>query len=304
MTNLAAIDVGSNGARLLLANREGQVLRKRRSTGLGHTPFRYGEFRPQCFEKVFDLFEHFVPLMKEHNVSRGLCVATSAFREAANASALTDAVAQRFGIPINIISGQTEIELVLRGIQRELDPGEAPHILIDIGGGSTELALAQGPLCLANLSIDVGTLRLLDEKPSRQKSLLKTLKERVARDLLPALKTDEPVRLIGTGGNLRRLGKLKPLMLDKSKTSRLDQTHFKTIAYTLENMKTQERIRDLDLDPNRAEVIVPACHILDSCLPPSLWERMELPNGGLVDGVLDALTEPEDEALGLNKFYF
>lgn len=307
--NVAAIDIGSNGARLLLAElrEDGSYrtyLRKRSPIRFGAEAFRHGEFRHSTFTEAFALFEDFRQTMEHAGVVHCLCVATSAFRQARNASQLIREVVERFKFTINIIDGDLESELVLRGIYREVDcPTGQCYLLIDVGGGSTEIVLARGAECSRACSVEVGTIRLLQGMGEREQlevaghQLLGQLGTRIARDILPHLpETAAPIPIVGTGGNLRRLGKLKKLLLDSDKekggggdSGQLERNQFENIVAQVLQTPYRQRIERWGLRPSRAEVIVPACHIIATCLQQLHWVRMQLPQGGPVDGAMDML---------------
>ena len=205
---IAAIDVGSNGMRLLLGELRGDGSyrvgpRKRVFGRFGEEPFQYGEFRQKSFDLAFKLFGKFSRIMEREGVRHCLCVATSAFREAKNSSQLVQAVAERFHLSINVVDGQLESDLVIAGVWGEIDCGNHPYILIDIGGGSTEIVLAQGKRNRKMLSVEVGTVRLLPEmeRPSMGGPQLHLLREGMAREILPALAGGgQVVPVVGTGG--------------------------------------------------------------------------------------------------------
>ena len=235
-------------------------------------------------------------MMKEHGVDHCLCVATSAFRSSRNAGDLVREVRERFGLAINIISGELESDLVTRPFRR---PGES-CLFVDVGGGSTELTLT-GPR-EQWLSVEVGTVRLLQvmerskerERPLELLKLLKLLENQVGRAFDPGVFT-VPQPLVGTGGNLRCLGKLKKTILNKDSPETIRPKHLQAIGDRVMASSSRERVKDWGLSENRAQVIGPACLILETILFKALggmsWERMELPQGGLVDGVFHFMQE-------------
>ena len=242
---IAAIDLGSNGARLLLAEQmKGSgyriLARKRFSLRLGEDPFRHGEFRRKGRDSLFELLHSFEKMMEDEGVEACLFVGTSAFRDAQNTPALVEEVFKSFGYSINVIDGLKEGGLLVRGIQREVSC-KGPFLVIDIGGGSTEMAVVHGQKTLKLISLDVGTVRPLNEKS------IFFLKKKMAETIIPLLGEREPVLVVGTGGNLRRMGKLKKTMLKKENISSLKPTHFETIVDHLLESSHSERVEKFGL---------------------------------------------------------
>ena len=256
--------------------------------------FQYGEFREQSFGKGVQSLEHFVQVMKKKSVQHCLCVATSAFRTASNAPLLINEVKKNLNLSINIIGGDLESILSLMGVQRELEEDliKAPHILIDLGGGSTEVTLAKERKPLRSLSIEVGTIRLLQkmDTPTKREKALKLLTKTIAQRILPQIDFNEAsIPIVGTGGNFRRMGKLKTLLLNKQDSSYMKNSHFHAISEKILETPYEKRVQLWGLSPNRAQVIEPACLILKACLKDLPWKKIYLPQGGLVDGSIEFL---------------
>ena len=293
--------MGSNGVRLVVGQLSPQGLstihlRKRVPVCFGQEVFEYGEFRHQSFEQAQQLFSDFCQIMHQESVEQCLCVATSAFREAKNSAQLTQEITGAFNLFINILDGSAESALIVRGVSQQLPLAHRHHLLIDIGGGSTEITLARGEDVVKAISIEVGTRRLLQRGKSPQqwqeplKALSNSVKRRIFSHFTPQVSKD--LQFIGTGGNLRCLGKLKKTLLDKDNTSCLKHKHFQLIFPQLMATTYQQRIQQWDLKPDRAEVIIPACYILNACLGElEQWPEIQLPPGGLADGAFSLLAQ-------------
>ncbi len=303
---LGAIDIGSNGVRLLLGelDAKGEVhfyFRKRASVRFGADAFTRGEFRKQTFEDAFELFSDFKRIMKDEKIDRCLCVATSAFRDSKNSQALSKEIYKRFGIHINTISGILESDLIFKAVQQKLKSDKKYSLLIDIGGGSTEIKLCRENHILKTLSLDLGTVRFMESdnyfSSKEDREALKFLQSNFRYEIAPYLSSvdSNKLQIIGTGGNLRRLGKLKRKILRKEDTLYLKKKHFKIIFQTLLDSTYQERVDELGLRRDRAETILPACHILKTCLDDLNWYKVYLPNVGLAHGAMRALAEEDHE---------
>ena len=297
---IAAMDIGSNGARLLLAEKAKRFgeyrtfLRKRASLRLGEEPFKYGEFRQKSLVSLFKLLHSFKKMMKQEGVEACLVVGTSAFRDARNTSALVREVAESLHFSINVIDGLREGDLIVRGVQRERGhQGKGPYLLVDIGGGSTEIAVVERQKILKSISIDVGTVRLLREGGSlgNERKTLSFLERKMTDTIVPLFGKSHSVEVVGTGGNLRCLGKLKKTILKKENVFSIKRGHLKTIVNTILESSYSDRVHKLGLSENRAEVIVPACQILSAVLRGFSWQRLDLPKVGLVDGALNLLAD-------------
>ena len=185
--------MGSNGARLLL----GELFpyrsdfRERFSIPMGQEAFEYGEFRERSFEQAFTLFENLEHTMRREKVEHCLCVATSAFRDAKNSSRLVEAVAEKFNLTINVIDGQLESRLVLKGIYREVDCSDT-YVLIDIGGGSTEVVLARGEEPIETLSSMWGPYACKRKVPPKGKNSCNSYESKSTKKSSPISPTPSP----------------------------------------------------------------------------------------------------------------
>lgn len=297
---LGAIDIGSNGVRLLLGEHIplGDIhyyFRKRASVRFGAEAFSHGKFLRKSFSDAEEMFSDFLEIMKAEGVERCLCVATSAFRDSQNSKELTAHIAKKFNLHINTISGIQESDLIFRAVYDKLDLTGDYHLCIDIGGGSTEIKLSRGNNILKTLSLDLGTVRFIDRDNyftgKEEQEAMEFLRNNFMYEISPYLKTvdADQLQIIGTGGNLRRLGKLKKKILGKDDNLYIKKKHFKAIFNHLLTTTNQERISSLGLRKDRAETIIPACHILGTCLDKLNWSKLYLPNVGLAHGVLRAL---------------
>lgn len=299
---VGAIDIGSNGVRLLLGEEEplGELhfyFRKRAAVRFGADAFSKGEFGKKTFEDAFELFSDFTQILKDEGIEKVICVATSAFRDSKNSKILAREILKKFNIHINIISGILESDLIFKGVQGMLETENSYNLLIDIGGGSTELKLCRGNHILKTLSLDLGTVRFMKSdnhfSSKDDQEALEFLRSNFQYEIAPYLRSvdSDQLQIIGTGGNLRRLGKLKRKLLGKYDTMYLKKKHFKVIYQRLLESTYEERVKEFGLRADRAETILPASHILKTCLDDLNWYKVYLPNVGLAHGVLKALVQ-------------
>ncbi len=193
MTRVAAVDCGTNSLRLLIADvdEQGQlrdVVRTLRLVRLGEGVDRTGRFAADALERTLAVVREYAELCREHAVERIRFVATSATRDAANRAEFTEAVEAILGVPAEVIPGTEEAELSFRGALTSLDAADgAQHLVVDLGGGSTELVLGASSPDSA-FSMDVGCVRLA-ERHIRNDPPLQSELASIRRDVTVALDT-------------------------------------------------------------------------------------------------------------------
>ncbi len=299
-TRLAAIDVGSNAIRLVIGeletNGEVRTLKKyREAVRLGKDTFSEGAISKKCIERTLETFSKFKGFLKEHNVKHVRAVATSAMREAANSNAVVEAVLKQTGISIEVIDGFEEGRLIFSAVSNRVDLDGSRSILIDIGGGSVEVTVAEGLKIKSTQSFPLGTVRLLESLETRglkEKHLPTVIEEnfKPLRSFLNEQLKDKPVDFaIGTGGNFECLGKLRVALL--SKTSIYSMTFEELVELTdhLASMTVKERVQFLRLKNDRADVIVPAALVTLAIMEAIPTDTLNVPFVGLRDGILASL---------------
>ncbi|MEY5068583.1 MAG: hypothetical protein RLZ47_445 [Bacteroidota bacterium] len=285
----AAIDIGSNAVRLLIAdvvNNTGRLSFKKNT--LLRVPLRLGDdaFIHQFIseEKSDELQKtmfSFALLMDVYQVDDYMACATSAMREAKNGPELVKKIKKTSNIDIQIVEGQTEANIIYSShIERLLDP-KKNYLYIDVGGGSTELSVFASGNLMASKSFNIGTIRILDHKVKPEtwvdaKNWLKS----VTKNL-----TD--IGAIGTGGNINKLYRLAKVKDgDPLSTKKLNDLYKYLSAFTYE-----QRINELGLRPDRADVILPACEIYSNIFKWTGIKKTYVPSVGMVDGIIQLLME-------------
>ena len=285
----AAIDIGSNAVRLLIAdvvNNAGRLSFKKNT--LLRVPLRLGDdaFIHQFIseEKSDELQKtmfSFALLMDVYQVDDYMACATSAMREAKNGPELVKKIKKTSNIDIQIVEGQTEANIIYSShIERLLDP-KKNYLYIDVGGGSTELSVFASGNLMASKSFNIGTIRILDHKVKPEtwvdaKNWLKS----VTKNL-----TD--IGAIGTGGNINKLYRLAKVKDgDPLSTKKLNDLYKYLSAFTYE-----QRTNELGLRPDRADVILPACEIYSNIFKWTGIKKTYVPSVGMVDGIIQLLME-------------
>ncbi|MEN9524671.1 MAG: hypothetical protein RL447_893 [Bacteroidota bacterium] len=286
---LAAIDIGSNAARLLISEvtsigKESRVDRLnflRIPLRLGFDVFEKGYIGARRKKMLIDTIDVFARLISMHEVDHYIACATSAMRDASNSKEIIREIRQQTGIGIDIISGDLEAEIIYENhIAELLDPGHS-YLYIDVGGGSTELTFYHQSEVVFQRSFNVGTIRMLtkqmdDEVWQEMKLFL--------RDF--AKKYDQ-VTAIGSGGNINKLASLVNAKSGKS----ISAETVREMHRELSDLTVEERMLRYKLKRDRADVIVPALLIYTHLMKWGGIEEIYVPKIGLADGLLHHLRE-------------
>lgn len=283
-TNLAAIDIGSNAARILIKSvkktDEGLHCKKlqflRIPLRLGMDVFGTGEIGEEREEMLLRTMKVFRQLLILYDVKDYRICATSAFREAKNGDKVLKHVMKETKLQISIISGDEEARTI-----RDNYTGEGNLLYMDVGGGSTELSLVCDGKLIGGRSFNIGTIRILNEcvEPSAWNEMVEAVKE--------LTKGVENIRIVGSGGNINKLYRLAP---KKERTK--DSLHVDTLSriYTrLSALSLEERMMEYDLRASRADVIVPAAQLFLMVAKLVQADTILVPTVGLADGIINEL---------------
>lgn len=285
----AAIDIGSNAVRLLLARvfeTDNQPVIKKES--LVRIPVRLGEdaFTGQriSVEKADSLIQTMIAfrhLITAYGALDYIACATSAMREAKNAPGLVAAIEKQSGIRLEVVDGKKEADIIYSNHFEEKLSRKKPYLYIDVGGGSTELTLFSRNKNIASKSFNIGTVRLL--KNVVPKSSWREMKQWIISNL----KGLKQVRAIGSGGNINKIFRLSR----QKEVKPLSFKNLKDIYEFLSSYSLEERIKILGLRPDRADVIIPASQIYISVMEWGKIRRIYVPQIGLADGLIHLLYE-------------
>ncbi len=285
---LAAIDIGSNAIRMqithVLEYKGTRTFKKieyiRFPLRLGHDVFNLGKISEKNEEKFIRLMTAFKMLIDLYEVDDHYACATSAMRESKNGAEIAEKVLQKCGLTINVIDGELEAELINKSLNMLIDDHSYLHI--DVGGGSTEFNLFVNQQKIISKSFKLGSVRLMEklDNPDVWENMKAWLKANIKKEY-------GPVTAIGTGGNISKafeLGKKKPGGKISSKKIREVQQH-------IANHTMEERLNVLMLNPDRADVIVPALDIYAQSMDWARATSMIVPDVGLKDGLMHYLFE-------------
>lgn len=305
---VGAIDVGSNAMRLGIAAQDHQgtprlIQRYREPVRLGHDAFTSGILSPQTMDEAVEAFRQFRRILDQHHVEKYRATATSAMRDAANGHELIARIADETGIRLNLISGEEEARLVHYSISRRVDLSDQFTLLIDMGGGSVEVTLCDDGEIISAQSFKIGTVRLLEMLGQRGdfNTLLseyldgtrKKLREQIGRR-----KTDQ---CVATGGNAAAIGELACQLLATASPSQINLTQLDKLIHTLAGLSFEERIRDLGLRPDRADVILPAAMVFRDIMALAGAKTMIMPEASLLDGIMLDMVDSEQRTFNSQR---
>jgi exopolyphosphatase/guanosine-5'-triphosphate,3'-diphosphate pyrophosphatase len=285
----AAIDIGTNAVRLLLSKvvegGDRPVFEKesfiRMPLRLGEDTFLHGRISDEKTESLAETMIGFCHLITAYRAADFKAYATSAMREAENGDEVARRIKDQSGIELTIISGKTEAEVIYANhIEERLGPARN-YLYIDVGGGSTELNLISSGKVIASKSVNIGSVRMLEGKVDEtQWADMKTwLKENT-----PALR---PIYGIGMGGNINKI-----FQLARVKEGRpISYKEVRRLYDYLSSFTLEERITELGLRPDRADVILLAGEIYLSVMKWAKVRKMFVPQIGLADGIIHILYE-------------
>ncbi len=283
-----AIDIGTNAARLLIGeiskNDEGYVFVKKISytrvpLRLGMDVFDKGKITSRKKEDFIKTIQAFQLIAEVFQVNDIRACATSAMREASNSDEVKKAILKSTGINVEVIDGHEESKLVFSiFFLLEID-NNTPFVVIDVGGGSTEISVFKNGKRAASKSFKIGTIRLLKDK----------VKSNIWEDIDDWIKTNcgkkKRFKVFGTGGNINKVHKL----LGKRDMKSMSYGEINKLYDEMAPLSVEKRINKYQLKADRADVIVPAMFIYLEIMKRIEAKRMVVPKIGLSDGIIYSL---------------
>lgn len=285
MLRYASIDIGSNAVRMLFQqiyeNENGTIFKKmslvRLPIRLGDDSFLKGEITPSKEDKLVHMAHAFIHLCTIFEVQNYLASATSAMRDSKNGASIMERIKNETGVDIKIIPGDDEAEVLYESIFNtgKIDDDKT-YMLIDVGGGSTEINIFANGERKAWKSFNIGTIRL-------KEGILKNEEWNVFSEWLQEnAKKYKPQYMVGTGGNINKIYKLCGLadwqMLHRNDLH--DKIEF------LKQFTPKELIEQFDIRDDRADVIVHGANIYHRAMVEAGIEEMIVPKVGLADGLI------------------
>lgn len=281
---IAAIDIGSNAARLLINevkinNRKPEFIKLnllRIPLRLGMDVFTIGKIGPEREKMVIDSMKIFSDLMKIYKVEHYRACATSAMRDAANGNEIIKQVKDASGINIEIISGDEEATLIYENHVAEGLDKEFAYLYIDVGGGSTELTFYENGKMVYERSFNIGTIRLLNNLVTMEN--WHEMKEEIKKNIV----SKKPIVAIGSGGNINKV-----FSMSKTKDGKpMSLSHLKKVYKEFNELSVEERMTKHSLREDRADVLVHALNIFNNVMAWADINKIFVPKISVADGLI------------------
>ncbi|MDD6943231.1 MAG: Ppx/GppA family phosphatase [Muribaculaceae bacterium] len=290
--NYAAIDIGSNAARLLIKNvtedsmgnaEFTKLLFLRIPLRLGKDVFTLGEISEERQRMMMCMIKSYKQLMKLYRVECFRACATSAMRDARNGEKLLKKIEKATGIKIEIVTGSEEARILYNNSIESAERVSGNYAYVDVGGGSTEISLLSNGQLVGSCSYNIGTLRKLSGMVPAE------VEERLQLDLEEYAKQYPDIKIVGSGGNINRLSRIFHESNKKSKKNVLPVKNLREMYDDMKPLTVAEMMSRYGLKADRADVILPAAEIFLKVSEALNCEEIQVPNISLADCIIDGL---------------
>lgn len=290
--NYAAIDIGSNAARLLIKNvtedsmgnaEFTKLLFLRIPLRLGKDVFTLGEISEERQRMMMCMIKSYKQLMKLYRVECFRACATSAMRDARNGEKLLKKIEKATGIKIEIVTGSEEARILYNNSIESAERVSGNYAYVDVGGGSTEISLLSNGQLVGSCSYNIGTLRKLSGMVPAE------VEERLQLDLEEYAKQYPNIKIVGSGGNINRLSRIFHESNKKSKKNVLPVKNLREMYDDMKPLTVAEMMSRYGLKADRADVILPAAEIFLKVSEALNCEEIQVPNISLADCIIDGL---------------
>ncbi|CAI8168171.1 MAG: Exopolyphosphatase [Bacteroidota bacterium] len=288
LSKYAAIDIGSNAVRLLVSNvieRKNKLPVYTKSAmirvpiRLGQDTFTHGSIGMPNQQRLIDAMRSFKLLMGIHGVSHYMACATSALREAKNGKKLIESIRKETEVSVELIDGKREAEIIALTDLFDIVKPHKAYLFVDVGGGSTELTLISQGKTIASKSFKIGTVRLLNKMVQNSEM------EKYKNWIISHTKSVNRISVVGSGGTINKVFKMSGRKIGKPLSFMLLSEQYEF----LKKRSQKELMVDLELNPDRADVIVPAVQIYLTAMKCSGSNKIYVPKVGLADGMIKLL---------------
>ncbi|NBU92293.1 MAG: exopolyphosphatase [Flavobacteriia bacterium] len=280
---LGAIDVGSNAIRVLIAEvkkplgiwQYSKIAYLRLPVRLGDDVFEKGKISDAKIDRLVEGIKIFQSLLTFYQVDAYRAVATSAMRDSTNAKRIQRRILKEVGVNLEVITGKEEAELIYLTFQL-IQNLKINYLLVDVGGGSTEITLFQDNQIHAAKSFQIGSVRLLKNKVKAEE--WEKMRTWISEEIVPR----NPQKIYGVGGTINSVHKI----LQANSNEPVSLIQLNTLIKKIGDLSVEERTLRYPIKEDRADVIVPAMEIFSEVLEATGLEEVEVPKMGLSDGVL------------------
>jgi exopolyphosphatase/guanosine-5'-triphosphate,3'-diphosphate pyrophosphatase len=308
---VAAIDCGTNSTRLLVSrlgqDRSGQwsavatLDRQNTITRLGKGVDATGKLDPEAIDRTLEVLRRYQTSIEAHGATEVRITATSAARDASNRDELFDAAQEIVGVRPELLSGDEEGQLTFTGATAELDPADGPFLVVDIGGGSTELTAGTTEV-EAVRSLDIGCVRLTEKHLASDPPAAEELSNAIGEatelfaDVLRAVPTFGEARtLVGVAGTISTVAAVELGLAEYDRDAihhlHLSRAQIEDVFRTLATEKADDRRHNPGLEPARVDVIVGGCCVLVALLRTLGAEELLVSESDILDGLVQSLAD-------------
>ncbi|MDB4175676.1 exopolyphosphatase [Flavobacteriaceae bacterium] len=284
----AAVDIGSNAIRLLIATvieKEGFPTQFKKTSlvrlpiRLGADVFLKGNISPGNYKRLLDAMQAYSLIIKTHNVVAFRACATSAMREAKNGKEIVSKLKAATGIDIQIIDGNDEAAIIASTDLKQLISDNKVFLYVDVGGGSTEFTVFANGKNIASHSFKLGTVRIINGMVED------TMWEQAQQWVTQHTKAYSKINVIGSGGNINSIYRFS----EKKVGQPLSYLFMSNFYEKVKQYDYNQRVFELKMNPDRADVIIPATRIYLSAMKWAKAKNMYVPKIGLADGIVKQL---------------
>ena len=287
MKKIAAIDIGSNAVRMLICyviSSEGEYVFQKNSylrlpIRLGEDSFKNGIISNDKIILLTNAILSFKYIMKVHGVKDYKIYATSALRESRNSKEVISIVKKNTDLKIELITGLKEAKTISKGNSLEKIEFNKTFLYVDVGGGSTEFSILRKGKEKISRSFKIGTVRLLNNLVDD--SMFMDIKKWLQSNI----DNDDKIKLFATGGNINKIQSMTGSKSGKP----ISYLSIKDLSNNLMEFNYQERMMKFDLNPDRADVIIPALKIFTTTMEFVKANKIFVPKSGLVDGMINEI---------------
>jgi exopolyphosphatase / guanosine-5'-triphosphate,3'-diphosphate pyrophosphatase len=287
LRKIAAIDIGSNAVRMLIcyviSSGDEYVFQKnsylRLPIRLGEDSFKNGIISNKKIIILSNAILSFKYIMKVHGIKEYKIYATSALRESINSKEVISIIKKNTDLNIELITGLKEAKIISKGNSLEKIEFNKTFLYVDVGGGSTEFSILRKGKEKMSKSFKIGTVRLLNNLVDD--SILMEIKKWLKSNL----DNDDKIKLFATGGNINKIQSMTGSKSGKP----ISYLSIKDLSNTLIEFNYQERMMKFDLNPDRADVIIPALKIFITTMEFVKANKIFVPKSGLVDGMINEI---------------